>query len=119
IFSRDENIDDRIGTSASYETGSVRSGDAVKRQRVSATYDFISPDGEEMLDEAHVQAYWMRQQLSNTFDATRLRDGRADIPYFPPFGPPRFDDPLMYGFPFGPYQRNNSLSQTSYGVTAD
>ncbi|WP_144859135.1 TonB-dependent hemoglobin/transferrin/lactoferrin family receptor [Mesorhizobium sp. J18] len=110
LFERDEDIDNRIGTTSSYQEGSLKSGDIVKRQRLSASYDFISPDGTDWVDIAHVTAYWTRQQLNNTTDAFRLRDPRADaIP----------GDPFFYGYPTGVYKRDNELEQASYGVTGN
>ncbi|WP_157019087.1 TonB-dependent hemoglobin/transferrin/lactoferrin family receptor [Mesorhizobium xinjiangense] len=110
LFERDADIDDRIGTSSSYQPGSLKSGDDVKRQRLSATYDFLSPDGADWVDRAHVTAYWMRQQLNKTTDGFRFRDSRADI--IP-------GDPFFYGYPSGVYKRDNELEQTSYGVTGN
>ena len=108
LFDRDEDIDDRIGTTGSYLPGSLESGVGVKRQRLSASYDFISPDGTDRVDTAHVTAYWLRQQINHRSQGVRLRDGRADI--IP-------GDPYSYGFPTGLYRRDNALEQTSYGVT--
>lgn len=114
LFERDEDIDDLIGTSASYVPGSLKSGKDVERQRLSASYDFVSPDGTDWVDEAHVVAYWMRQQNNDTTDGFRLRDGRANIPVD---GDP--SDPLLYGYPTGEYHRDNMTRQTSYGITGD
>lgn len=110
LFDRDRDIDDRTGTTDSYEIGSLRSGDRVRRQRLSASYDFVSPDGADWIDEAHVTGYWLRQRINRTTNGIRLRDPRADI--IP-------GDPFFYGVPTGIYRRDNELQQTSYGISGD
>ncbi|MDI7860832.1 TonB-dependent hemoglobin/transferrin/lactoferrin family receptor [Rhizobiaceae bacterium n13] len=109
-FNLDEDTDNMRGTTASYEPGSLKSGEEINRRRISASYDFISPDGTDWVDTASLVAYWQKQKLNNTTDGFRLRDGRADI--IP-------GDPLLYGFPTGVYKRDNLLEQTTYGVSGD
>lgn len=110
LFKRDKDIDDRIGTTASYEEGSLKSGDDLERQRLSASYDFVSPDSTDWIDEAHVTAYWTREQINKTTDGFRIGSSRGDI--IP-------GDPYFYGRPSGDYHRDNMIRQTSYGITGD
>ncbi|MGE7368865.1 TonB-dependent hemoglobin/transferrin/lactoferrin family receptor [Neorhizobium sp. NPDC001467] len=124
IFNRDEDIDNLRGTGTSYQPGSLKSGEEVDRKRVSASYDFISPDNTDMLDQANIVAYWQKQTLNNTTDGFRLRDARGDLPAIPAI--PRIRYPgtasgadLFYGPPFGVYQRDNELEQTSYGLSGN
>jgi hemoglobin/transferrin/lactoferrin receptor protein len=115
-FRREETAHDMVGTYSSparntgsisqlYEEGTLYSGDAVERDRISAGYDFQSPDGDA---EAHFTAYWMRQRLDAITEGVRLPDARGSGA-----------DPFLYRFPFGPYYRDNQLMQTAYGVLGD
>ncbi|MGV1870009.1 TonB-dependent hemoglobin/transferrin/lactoferrin family receptor [Agrobacterium rosae] len=107
LFNRDEDTKNMQGTSSSYQQGTLKSGEEVDRKRVSASYDFISPDDSSWLDQANIVAYWQKQQLNNTTDGFRLPDARASI--IP-------GDPFRYGFPTGVYKRDNMLEETSYGL---
>jgi hemoglobin/transferrin/lactoferrin receptor protein len=109
IFNRDEDVDNLRGTGTSYQPGSLKSGEEIDRKRISGSYDFISPDNTDWLDQANVVAYWQKQTLNNTTDGFRLRDARAFIP----------GDPYRYGFPTGVYQRDNMLEQTTYGLSGN
>ncbi|TNM62947.1 TonB-dependent hemoglobin/transferrin/lactoferrin family receptor [Aliirhizobium smilacinae] len=114
VFDRNKDIDSKRGTTlTNYEQGSLRSGEDVNRKRLSGSYDFISPGNEDIVDQANVTVYWQKEQLRNTTDGFRLRDGRADIPSIG--GAPSGED-LLYGFPTGIYTRDNKLQQTSYGI---
>jgi hemoglobin/transferrin/lactoferrin receptor protein len=110
IYDRDEDIDNRRGSTASYVPGSLESGEAVNRKRISGSYDFISPDGTDWVDQASVIAYWQKQRLNNTTDGVRIPSALGGI--IP-------GDPFLYGYPFGPYKRDNMLEQTSYGIAGD
>lgn len=110
IFNRDEDSDNMRGSTASYEPGSLKSGEEIDRRRVSASYDFVSPDGTDWLDQASVVAYWQRQRLNNTTDGFRLPSTLAGI--IP-------GDPYLYGYPTGVYQRDNMLEQTTYGLSGN
>lgn len=110
IFNRDEDIDNMRGTTSSYEPGSLKSGEEIDRKRVSASYDFISPDGTDWLDQASVVTYWQRQRLNNRTNGFRLPDSRSTI--IP-------TDPFFYGYPTGEYARDNMLEQTTYGINGD
>lgn len=105
IFNLDEDTTDNMrSTTAAYEPGSLNTGEEVNRQRVSASYDFISPEGNDWLDAASVVTYWQRQRLNSTTDGFRLPAG--------PVGSP-------YSFPFGVYKRDNLIEQTTYGINGD
>ncbi|MFD1329510.1 TonB-dependent hemoglobin/transferrin/lactoferrin family receptor [Mycoplana ramosa] len=95
IFSRDEDIDNRRGTTGSYVPGSLESGEDIRRQRLSASYDFISPEGNDWLDQASIVTYWQKQRINKTTDAMRV------------------------GLPSGVFLRDNLLDQTSYGINGD
>ncbi|MDX3926925.1 MAG: TonB-dependent hemoglobin/transferrin/lactoferrin family receptor [Shinella sp.] len=110
LFNRDEDFDNMRGSTASYQPGSLKSGEEIDRKRLSASYDFISPGTDSWLDEAHIVTYWQREQLNNRTDGFRLRDGRSFI--IP-------GDPFFYGYPTGVYKRDNQLEQTSYGITGN
>lgn len=110
LFNRDEDIDNLRGTTSSYQRGTLKSGEEVDRKRLSASYDYESPDGSDLVDKASVNLYWQKEVLNNTTDAIRNRDGRAFIPGAAA---------LLYGPPFGVYQRDNMIEQTSYGITGN
>jgi hemoglobin/transferrin/lactoferrin receptor protein len=108
IFNREEDFDNMRGTTATnYRQGSLRGGEDVERKRISAAYDFVSPGGGDLLDQANLTVYWQEQERRDTTDGFRLRDSRAFIP----------GDPFRYGFPTGIYSRDNQLEQTTYGVS--
>lgn len=110
LFNRDEDFDNMRGTTASYQQGSFKAGEEVDRKRISGSYDFISPDNSDWIDQASVVAYWQKEKLNNRTDAIRLRDGRSFI--IP-------GDPFLYGPPYGVYKRDNMIEQTSYGITGN
>jgi len=110
LFNRDEDIDNMRGTTASYQEGTLKNNEETDRKRLSASYDFVSPDGSDIVDKANIVAYWQKQTLNNRTTGFRLRDGRADI--IP-------GDPFLYGFPTGDYMRDNMIEQTSYGLTGN
>lgn len=109
LFNRDQEEDNKVGQAGSYQIGNYDTGEEVDRKRISLSYDFTSPDGRDVLDEANVVAYWQKQTLNNTADAIRDPDPRAFIP----------GDPFLYGPPFGTYKRDNELEQTAYGLQGD
>jgi hemoglobin/transferrin/lactoferrin receptor protein len=107
LFNREKDVDNMQGTSlTNYRQGSLRGGEDVDRKRISGAYDFVSPGGDDIVDQANVTVYWQKEELRNTTDGFRLRDSRAFIP----------GDPYYYGFPTGIYSRDNKLEQTSYGI---
>ncbi|MGF9564911.1 TonB-dependent hemoglobin/transferrin/lactoferrin family receptor [Neorhizobium sp. JUb45] len=124
IFNRDEDYSNMRGTTSSYQPGSLQSGEEVDRKRLSASYDFISPDNSDWLDQANIVGYWQKQTMNNTTDGFRLQDGRAALPAIPAI--PRIGyagtasgSALYYGLPTGVYQRDNQLEQTSYGLSGN
>lgn len=110
IFHRDDDIDNRAGTTASYEQGSLKAGEETERKRISGEYRYEAPDASSWVDYANVIAYWQEQKLNATTDGFRLRDSRSFI--IP-------GDPFLYGYPTGAYTRDNELEQTLFGVTGD
>ena len=107
-FNRDEDSDNQRGSSASYVPGTLRLGEETNRRRVSAAYDFISPDGSDWLDQANITAFWQRQRINNTTDGTRIPSALGGI--IP-------GDPFYYGYPSGLYKRDNMIEQSTYGLT--
>lgn len=110
LYNRDEDIENMRGTTSSYRQGSLKSGEEVDRKRFSASYDFISPDGSDIVDQASIIAYWQKERLNNRTDGFRLPDPRSFI--IP-------GDPFLYGYPTGVYKRDNMVEQTSYGLTGN
>ncbi|MCO5063751.1 MAG: TonB-dependent hemoglobin/transferrin/lactoferrin family receptor [Rhizobiaceae bacterium] len=110
LANRDFDYDNMSGTTSSYVPGSFESGDETDRKRVSADYKFESPDKSDIVDTANLTVYWLEQKLNATTDAIRVPDARSFI--IP-------GDPFMYGYPYGPYTRDNWIKQTSYGFTSD
>lgn len=108
LFNRDDDIDNMTGTTSSYQQGTFKSGEEANRRRISGEYLYEAPDKESFLDNARLIAYWQDQKLNNTTDAIRVRSSLANI--IP-------GDPYRYGFPFGPYLRDNSLKAETYGLT--
>jgi hemoglobin/transferrin/lactoferrin receptor protein len=110
LFNRDEDIENMRGTTTSYRPGSLKSGEEIDRKRISASYDYISPDNSDWLDQANIIAYWQKQKMNTLTDGFRLQDPR----FFAPGGAA-----LLYGFPTGVYKRDNMLEETSYGLTGN
>jgi hemoglobin/transferrin/lactoferrin receptor protein len=108
LFNKEIDSDNMRGTTTSYQQGSLRSGEEVDRKRLSASYDFISPGGDDIVDQASIITYWQKQRLNNTTDGFRLTDPRGGI-----IG----GDPYYYGSPSGIYSRDNQLTQDSYGIS--
>jgi hemoglobin/transferrin/lactoferrin receptor protein len=104
ISRRDQDGDNFIGTTTSYEPGKFKAGEESERMRISGSYDYVAPDKTGWVDEAHAVAYWTRQTLNNITDAVRVGS---------PFAPD------YYGYPFGVYKRNNELTQDAYGFTGN
>ncbi|TDH34412.1 TonB-dependent hemoglobin/transferrin/lactoferrin family receptor [Pseudohoeflea suaedae] len=116
LYRRDDDTDNLLGTTSAdtgtvlYEPGTLKTGEIVDRQRLSLSYDFLSPDNSDFVDEASVQLYWQKQKLNGTTHGIREIDPRM----FAPGGAA-----LFYGPPYGVYSRDNLLEQTAYGLTAD
>ncbi len=109
FFNRDDDIHNMVGTTSSYQQGTFRSGEESNRRRVSGEYTFEAPDKGGFVDNARVIAYWQDQKLNNTVDATRVKSSLGSI--IP-------GDPFYYGYPFGPYQRDNWIKAETYGLSA-
>ena len=101
IFDREDDMLNNTGTTASYVPGEFHAIDVTKRNRVSAEYNFESPDKSGWLDRANLIAYWQEQQLNAKTDAIR-----QDLT--PPISPPT-----------GPFKRDNELKQNAYGLVGD
>jgi hemoglobin/transferrin/lactoferrin receptor protein len=102
IFRRDEDIDTRTSQAANgnYRAGNYFSGETVERERLALTYDYLSPEwGASWLDEASAVLYYQNVERHSTIDAYRSTS-------------------LV-----GPYTRDNSLAEESFGfnghVTGD
>ncbi len=108
FFNRDDDTDNRRGSTSSYVPGSLNTGEETDRRRISASYDFISPDNTDWLDQANITAYWQRQRINNTTDGIRIPSRLGSI--IP-------GDPFYYGYPSGVYKRDNMIEQTTYGLT--
>lgn len=108
LFNKEIDSDNMRGTTTSYQQGTLKSGEEVDRKRLSASYDFISPGGDDIVDQASIITYWQKQRLNNTTDGFRLTDPRGGI-----IG----GDPYYYGSPSGIYSRDNQLTQDSYGIS--
>ena len=104
----DNMFEQGAGTSYLYGENSVRK--ETERQRVSLDYSYRAPSDGGLLDTVTAALYWQRVSLDTRQTAVRSVDPRAFII-------PR--DPFRYGFPSGPYGRDNSIRQTMYGVNAE
>lgn len=111
LYNRDREFDNMRGTTTSYRQGSLEGGEKTDRKRISASYDFISPDGTDFVDAASIVAFWQKETLNNKTDGFRLANpAYARIPGAAA---------LYYLLPTGVYQRDNQIEQSSYGVTAN
>lgn len=107
-FQRDETTDVRTqqGQGTSYEAGQNASRDRTERTRVSGAWDYIG-QGDGVVERAQAIAYWQRQSVEFRQRGVRSRDARANI--IP-------GDPFRYGFPSGPYGRDNDITEDGYGL---
>ena len=102
----DNMFEQGAGTSYLYGENSVRKNRAPAR--VAGLQ--LAPSDGGLLDTVTAALYWQRVSLDTRQTAVRGVDPRAFII-------PR--DPFRYGFPSGPYGRDNSIRQTMYGVNAE
>lgn len=111
-FKRDATIDNMFeqGPGTAYLIGENSTRKETKRERVSMDYSYLAPEAGGFIDSASALVYWQRMRLDNALDGVRSVDSRARI--IP-------GDPYRYGFPSGNYGRNNSIQETSFGVTAE
>lgn len=81
----------------------------MKRDRIWADYNYKATQAYSALDEAGVQLYWSKTRLEQNQNAIRNKvfDPRSEI--IP-------GNPYRYGYPYGPYERNNSIEQKGWGA---
>ncbi|MGL4443366.1 MAG: TonB-dependent hemoglobin/transferrin/lactoferrin family receptor, partial [Alsobacter sp.] len=86
---RIENRDNTVSLTGNYRPGAYRSGEDVRRDRVSLSYDYKLPGS--FFDEAHALAYWQRLKRNDLINAYR------------------------YTSIVGPYSRDNESEENAYG----
>ncbi|WP_185984148.1 TonB-dependent hemoglobin/transferrin/lactoferrin family receptor [Aureimonas mangrovi] len=96
IFSREEDIDTRTsqgtGPRDNYRPGDHASGEDVRRERITLTYDYATPElGTAFVDEASAVLYYQKDERNSTVDAYRS----VSV--------------------VGPYGRDNSYDEESFG----
>ena len=108
-FRLDRDIDQmhEQNTSA-YAIGNNELIERMKRDRVWADYNYKATQAYAALDQAGVQLYWSKTGLEQNQQAIRNKvfDPRASIP----------GNPYRYGYPYGQYERNNSIEQKGWGL---
>ena len=112
LFHYDSEADSKSqqGPDTSYVIGGNTASETVKRKRISLDYEYQAPITGGLIDSAKAMLYWQRLQLDQGLDGIRSRDGRANIIPGDPFG---------YGYPSGPYGRDNSIQETLFGVSGE
>ncbi|MER0238408.1 TonB-dependent hemoglobin/transferrin/lactoferrin family receptor [Fulvimarina sp. MAC8] len=91
IYDRDEDIDDRTASQATYDPGSTSRSQVEKRERISAEYELGVGAG-AWLDAAHAVVFWQRQELSDDFFGDRVSQ------------------------PAGAYSRLSEIEDTTFGI---
>ncbi|OWT56774.1 TonB-dependent hemoglobin/transferrin/lactoferrin family receptor [Candidimonas nitroreducens] len=110
-FRRQSTIDMRTeqGAAEDFQIGHDTTNEELARDRVMLDYGYRSPQGQAALDEAGVKLYWQRMRLDTANDGLHNTDARA---YIIP------GDPFRYGYPSGPYGRDNSIEESGFGLQA-
>jgi len=109
-FDSDSDSKYEQGPDTSYLTGENTASEKIRRERVSLDYEYRAPHAGAPIDSARAVLYWQRLRLDKGLDGVRRVDSRAFI--IP-------GDPMRYGYPNGPYGRDNSIQETLFGVNGE
>ena len=71
-FDRDDDMESRTSSAATYRPGSAMQDESNARKRVSASYEYDPGNTDGLIDAAEAVVYWQRQELDSDFTATRL-----------------------------------------------
>ncbi len=82
----------------------------VKRNRLLLGYQYNGNDPLGIINNGYIRTWWQKVQLEGSQNAYRLSDARGNI--IP-------GDPFLYKFPFGTYVRENTISESSNGLTTE
>lgn len=102
-----ENLRDQ-GPGTGFALDGNTSKETIERERLLFGYQYQSDDAVAAIDTGYIKTWWQRMELEARQNALRTPDERG---YIIP------GDPFRYQFPFGKYVRDNSTSETSYGLT--
>ena len=93
---------------STYAIGNNELTERMKRDRIWADYNYKATRAYSALDQAGIQLYWSKSRIEQNQQAIRNKvfDPRAQIP----------GNPFRYGYPYGPYERNNSIEQKGWGA---
>ena len=94
-FDRQDDIKDLTANPASFAAGQSALTKTSSRQSVALDYAWAASDSQNLLDTFAAQAYWQAAKLSSNLNANRL------------------------AIPTGPYQRDNTLKEDSWGLQFD
>ncbi|MCK9507872.1 MAG: TonB-dependent hemoglobin/transferrin/lactoferrin family receptor [Pigmentiphaga sp.] len=102
------------GTST-FALGANSTDEETARKRAVLGYAFRAVEEKAVVSRGGIKAFWQRSRQESNQRAVRLPDPRGDIS----FGPIPVGEMFGYGYPYGPYGRDNSIQETGYGVVTD
>lgn len=92
-FAKIDDTNTKSNQGKSYAIGHNSNRESVKRQRISANYQYLTPDYNGLIDEANATLYWQHLEKADKQQAYRI------------------------SAPKGNYMRNNNLQKDMYGMT--
>ncbi len=109
-FRLDREIDQMHDQNTStYAIGNNELTERMKRDRIWADYNYKATQAYSALDQAGVQLYWSKTSLEQNQQAIRNK-------VFDPRSVAIPGNPFRYGYPYGPYERSNSIEQKGWGL---
>ena len=110
-------IDTRLeqGAGTTYLEGANNTRSELTRQRLWAGYSYRPKSSPKPLTYADIKVYWQESALEGVQEAIRNPDARGNVS----FGPFPVGRVYGYAYPYGPYGRDNQVSERGYGVVSE
>ena len=109
-FRLDRDIDQMHDQNTStYAIGNNKMTERISRDRIWADYNYKATQPYSALDQAGIQLYWSKGREEDNQHAIRNK-------VFDPRSVIRPGNPYRYGYPYGQFERNNSIEQKGWGL---